>query len=58
VDIDAIDVARYLVARFVGEVNNAYPGVLLGEAPGRFAPYAAGAAGYDGDFPFEASGHI
>jgi hypothetical protein len=32
--------------------------VLFGEAADRLAAYAAGAAGYDGDLPFEASGHI
>jgi hypothetical protein len=47
VDVEAVELAGYLVARFVGEVDDADAGVLLGEAPGRLAAYAAGAAGYD-----------
>ena len=57
VDVEAADLIGGLVARFVGEVGYADAGVLLGEAPGCLAAYAARAAGHDGDFSFEASRH-
>ena len=58
VDVEAVDLVSHLASGFVGEVHYANFSVLFYEAPGRLAAYAGGAAGNDGDFPFEASWHI
>ena len=51
VDVDAVYLGGRLLPRLVCEVRYADAGAFLGEASGRLAADAAGAAGYDGDLP-------
>src|SRR5215207_4136415 len=58
VDVDALYLGGRLLPRLVCQIRYADAGAFLGEAAGRLAADAAGAAGYDDDLPSEASRHI